>query len=613
MCGIVGWVDFENDLRDKKDIMQAMMQTLTHRGPDDEGMYVMPQVLLGHRRLVVVDPSGGKQPMQRDYDRNTYTMVYNGELYNTDELRAILTGRGHTFRSHSDTEVLLTAYMEWGVHCVDYLNGIYAFAVWDENQHSLFLARDRMGVKPCFFIEQGESVLFASEIKALLAHPDIQPNIDDIGLMQIFGLGPARPNDSGVFKNIRELPPAHWLLVTPQRTITHEYWTLESHPHEHNVEETTEVIRGLFIDAVERQLVSDVPVCTFLSGGLDSSAISAVAANYYRKTGKGVLDTYSIDYEGNAQHFKPTDFQPDADSEWIGKVSEAIGSNHTDVLIDTPALVQALKDAVRANDLPGMADVDSSLLLFCNQVRKGATVALSGECADEIFGGYPWFRKPEMIGANTFPWSQAIVERHDLLAPAFKHLPLATYVYQQYTDTLKKVPRLTGEDQHTHRMREISYLNLKWFMLTLLSRKDRMSMSNSLEVRVPFADHRIVEYAWNIPLAMKYLEGREKGLLRTAFKGLLPNDVLWRKKSPYPKTHNPAYLQAVQAWLGEILADNSSPILQIIDKAKVEEIVRTGGQSFGKPWFGQLMTGPQLIAYLAQMNEWMKVYGVRVV
>ncbi|ABR50478.1 asparagine synthase (glutamine-hydrolyzing) [Alkaliphilus metalliredigens QYMF] len=612
MCGIAGWIDYQRDLRDENPIIERMTASLGHRGPDTKSSYISKHGLLGHRRLIVVDPSGGAQPMTKRLGEKTYTMVYNGELYNTEDLRKELKDKGHTFNSYSDTEVLLVAYMEWGENCVQHLNGIYAFGIWNEVEKTVFLARDRLGVKPLFYNLKNGGLFFASEIKALLAHPEIDPVVTTEGLCEVFGLGPARSPGNGVFKDINEIKPGYCLTYTPQGVKIKSYWQLESKPHEDSLGDTIENVRGLLIDAIERQLVSDVPICTFLSGGLDSSAIASVTANAFKRDGRGQLHTYSIDYVDNDQYFKPSEFQPNADSEWIGRMVSHIDSKHHDIIIDTPQLTEALEAAVLSTDLPGMADVDSSLYLFCKNVKQNDTVALSGECADEIFGGYPWFRRREDIEANTFPWSKATTERRNILSGDLRKLPLEEYVATKYEETLREVPRMKGESLETHRMREIFYLNMKWFMITLLNRKDRMSMANGLEVRVPFADHRIVEYAWNIPWEMKYLGQREKGLLRSALKDILPEDVRTRKKSPYPKTHNPAYLKAVQQWMGEIMQDPSSPILQVINQEKVKEIVETGGKSFGKPWFGQLMTGPQLIAYLIQVNLWMKHYNVSI-
>ncbi|PAB57853.1 asparagine synthase (glutamine-hydrolyzing) [Anaeromicrobium sediminis] len=613
MCGIAGWVNYERNINSEINIMENMTEMLKKRGPDDTGFYVSNNALLGHRRLVIVDPEGGRQPMTRQLGDNKYTIVYNGELYNTEEVREKLKAKGHKFEAYSDTEVLLVSYMEWGADCLKHINGIFAFGVWDEKNKSLFLARDPLGVKPLFYTQKNHTLIFASELKALLEHPMVEPVIDREGLLEIFGLGPARSLGSGVFKYIKEIPPAHYLVYKDETFLLKEYWKLEAKPHGEDINTTVDHTRSLLIDAIERQLVSDVPVCTFLSGGLDSSAISAIVANYYKRNKKGTLNTFSIEYEDNDKYFKANEYQPNSDDVWAGKMAQFINSNHHSIVIDNLQLVSALKDAVNASDLPGMADIDSSLYLFCKEVRKKSTVALSGECADEIFGGYPWYRREADINANTFPWSKYVKERRNILAKGLKNLPLEEYVAQKYEDTIKRVPKLEGETQEEARMRELFYLNMKWFMVTLLNRKDRMSMANSLEVRVPFADYRLVEYAFNIPNKMKFCDGREKGILRRALKGILPRDIIERRKSPYPKTHHYIYTKAVQKWMGEILQDKNSPILEIIDRDKVYDIVKTGGKSFNKPWFGQLMTGPQLIAYLIQMDTWMREYKVKII
>lgn len=612
MCGIAGFINFNENIIDRKIIIEEMTATLKKRGPDDYGFYISKNALLGHRRLVVVDPKGGAQPMTKTFNKTSYTIVYNGELYNTEDVRAMLIQKGHTFSSYSDTEVLLTSYIEWGVNCVKYINGIYAFGIWDDKNKSLFLARDPLGVKPLFYSLKNNTLIFGSEIKTLLAHPYIEPIVDKNGLRDLFGLGPARSLGSGIFKDICEIPPAHYLLYNSYGTKLEEYWTLKCVPHEENLETTAEHLRKLLFDAINRQLGADVPVCTFLSGGLDSSAISAIASMAFKDKGR-ILDTYSIDYIDNDKFFKANEFQPNSDEVWARKMSNFIGSNHHSIVISIQDLLNALTDAVKANDLPGMADIDSSLFLFCEQVRKNATVALSGECADEIFGGYPWYWRPEDLAATTFPWSKDVAERKSIISRNLGDLQIEDYVAEKYENTIKMVPKLDGESKEEHHMRELFFLNIKWFMITLLNRKDRMSMSNSLEVRVPFADYRLVEYAFNIPWAMKFYNKREKGLLRKALIGVLPEDILQRKKSPYPKTHNPLYSKLVQQEMKNILSDKTSPILDLIDLDKVSEIVDTEGKSYKKPWYGQLMTGPQLIAYLIQINTWLKEYKIKIV
>jgi asparagine synthase (glutamine-hydrolysing) len=611
MCGIAGVINFHENLSNQRNLIEQMTKTLKKRGPDSFGYYTDPNVLLGHRRLIVVDPTGGSQPMLKNYNNKRYIIIYNGELYNTEDLRKELITLGFQFNSYSDTEVLLTSYIAWGIDCVKKLNGIFSFAIWDENIKRLFLCRDPLGVKPLYYTLRNNNLIFGSELKTLLSHPLVKPIIDEEGICEVFGLGPAHSLESGVFKNISSLPPAHFLLFSKEGLKVEEYWTLKCMPHTEDVNTTAEHIRSLLIDAIKRQLVSDVPICTFLSGGLDSSIISAIASTHFKECGK-VLNTYSIDYKDNNSFFKSSDFQPDLDDPWIDVVSQYIGSNHKKIILDSNVLVENLIDSVEANDLPGMADIDSSLYLFCKEVRKNATVALSGECADEIFGGYPWFRKPELINSTTFPWSQSIKSRETLLSKEFTNLDLESYVQAKYYETIKKTPKIHGESKSESRLREISYLNLKWFMLTLLTRKDRMSMSNSLEVRVPFADVRLVEYAYNIPVDMKFYNEREKGLLRKALEGILPDDVLWRKKSPYPKTFNPEYTNLVVGWLKNIIEDKTSPILQLINYDVVNKLIQTKGESFNGYWFGQLMRGPQLMAYLIQINIWLKEYNVKI-
>ncbi|MCX7711492.1 MAG: asparagine synthase (glutamine-hydrolyzing) [Clostridia bacterium] len=614
MCGIAGWIDLKDDLIQKYKELEKMSGTLAARGPDASGMWLSPHAVIAHRRLTVVDPEGGGQPMIRSKGEHSYIITYNGELYNTDDLRQELKNKGHVFISNSDTEVLLISYIEWGPQCVEYLNGIYAFGIWSEKDQSLFLARDRFGVKPLFYALRGSSLLFASELKTLLTHSYIKPEVDAEGLSEIFALGPARTPGHGVFKNVNEIKPAHCALYDSNGLHIRRYWSFESHPHTDTLNETVSRVRELVYDSIERQFVADVPVCTFLSGGLDSSAITAMAANFFKKTGKPQLHTYSIDYQDNDIYFTPNAFQPNSDAPWVKRMSDEFGTTHHNIVIDTPMLVSALEGATLAKDLPGMADIDSSLWLFCREIKKDATVALSGECADEIFGGYPWFHREDMLNSSTFPWSRFPEERTRLLSSEVKTaIKAEEYISRRYQETLDEVPRLAGESGIEARRREIFYLNITWFMQTLLDRKDRMSMSTGLEVRVPYCDHRLAQYVWNIPWEMKSLGGREKGILRRALEGLLPDDVLYRKKSPYPKTHHPVYERAVRNWLKEIIHDSSSPLLQLIDYKTVRAMLEDDHSDYGRPFFGQLMALPQLFAYLIQVDIWMRAYKVSIV
>ncbi|QBS37559.1 asparagine synthase (glutamine-hydrolyzing) [Thermaerobacter sp. FW80] len=613
MCGIAGWIDWDRDLLRERPVLEAMTETLVCRGPDESGHWVSRHAALGQRRLIVIDPVGGVQPMVRERGGGRFVLTYNGELYNTAELRRELEALGHRFTTRSDTEVVLAAYMAWGERAPERLNGIFAFAVWDERAQRLFLARDRFGIKPLFYQVRGGTLLFASELKALLAHPEVEPVVDAEGLAEIFALGPARTPGHGVFKGVDELLPGHYLVWDRGGLRRHAYWRLESRPHTDDPATTVATVRDLLADAVRRQLVSDVPLGTLLSGGVDSSAVTALAVRALAEAGHGEpLRTFSVDYEGNDRFFQPNDFQPEADAPYVDLMVRTLGTRHRVVRLSTAALVEALPRAVTARDLPGMADIDASLLLLCEAIRRDVTVALSGECADEVFCGYPWFFRDDALRADTFPWSLKLDARLAVLHPALRErLRPAEYLADRYRQALAEVPRLEGEEPAAARRREIAYLTLTRWMPVLLDRNDRMSMAVGLEVRVPFCDHRLVEYVWNVPWALKTMGGREKGLLRHALAGVLPDEVLWRKKSPYPKTFNPAYLAAVGQWVRSILADPDSPLRPLIDEGAVRELVEAEGE-FDLPWFGQLMRRPQMLAYLAQVDLWLRKYRVRV-
>lgn len=609
MCGIVGIIDFDNDLLKDSGILSSMMDSLSPRGPDSAGMFITHQAALGHRRLIVIDPAGGSQPMTRNIGSNTYTIVYNGELYNTDELRKELIEKGHTFFSQCDTEVLLVSYIEWGPSCVERFNGIFAFGIWDDKKQRIFLARDRMGVKPLFIARTKYALLFASEIKALLKHPDISPVLTENGVMELFALAPARTPGKTFFAGIEELKPGECMIYSPLGTYIHRYWQFKCDIHRDDINTTVEKVRWLVADSARRQLVSDVPVCIFLSGGLDSSILSYFAAKYYAEKNEQ-LRTFSIDYADNDKYFIRSAFQPSPDSDYIGIASRHLGSEHIPYTVGTDMLINSLKDAMTARDLPGMADVDSSLLLFCREIKNYATVAISGECADEIFGGYPWFYRDDLLNLDVFPWSNSLDLRRSVMSRRLADLNIEDYAKSRYFDTVEETPLFGNEKYIDRKRRQMFYLNIKWFMANLLERKDRMGMAAGLEVRVPYCDHRLAEYVWNIPWEMKNAGGMEKGILREAVKGMLPQCICERKKSPYPKTHNPEYTRLVSEALRDIISSSSSPILALIDKEFVWEMLDS--LSLVTPWFGQLMTGPQLFAFLIQLNMWLEEYKVRI-
>lgn len=614
MCGIAGWVDWSRDLTSEASTVQKMGQTLCSRGPDTAGFWSNPHALFAHRRLIVVDPDGGVQPMTRTFGDKQYTIVYNGELYNTEDIRKELLQLGFHFNAYSDTEVLLVAYVAWGEQCVHKLNGIFAFAIWDEANQRLFMGRDRLGVKPLFYSRVGRGIVFGSELKALLAHPQVEPVVSQQGLAEVFAIGPARTPGLGVFDNVEEVRAGHILVGTPERIVTRPYWQLQSYEHEDSLEKTIQTVRELLIDIVERQLISDVPIATFLSGGLDSSVVSAIAAKYFRAQGRDALHTYAIEFKDMEKHFKANAFQKSLDGPWAQRISAFIGSVHHRVIFDTPDLGEHLLHPLGTRDLPGMADIDTSLYLFCQRVKQDVTVALSGESADEVFGGYPWFHREESLQADTFPWSLRLHERVNIMSDELCQLiKPREYVQTRYQEALGEVPRLRGEDSRDTRIREIGYLSITRFLPTLLDRKDRMSMGSGLEVRVPFCDHRLVEYVFNIPWAMKTTGNQTKGILREAMRGYLPDDAIERKKSPYPSTPNPDYLALVRTKALELLDDANAPILPFVDANAIRSLAKMSEQPMEhRPWFGQIMGTAQLFHYLYETNAWMQQYQIRV-
>ncbi len=615
MCGIAGFCNFDIDYTEDKgfwnDTLINMRKSVAHRGSDNVGEFLRKHVGLCHTRLSIRDLSLGAQPIVRNIGGAEYVIVYNGEIYNTDELMPELIKAGYTFETTTDTEVILYAYIHYGIDFVNKLNGIFAFAIWDSGRKILTLYRDHVGVKPLFYAIKDNTMIFGSEIKSLFCFPGLKPEIDLNGFREIFGIGPARTSGNGVFKGINEIKPGHYAVFSKEGLCDVCYWELDSREHIDSYEQTVEKVSFLVRDAITRQMVADVPVCSFLSGGIDSSIVTAVASDFLTEKGSQ-LNTFSFDFKGNDIYFKSNAFQPERDRPFVDIMLKQYNLNHTYLECDESILASLLYKAVDAKDLPGMADIDASLLYFCSLVKTHNKVALTGECADEIFGGYPWFYKSDLIQVNGFPWSKDVSTRTMLLSDDFiKELQLNDYVSARYNDSLRSVPHLDGENSVERRRREIAYLNIKWFMQTLLDRMDRASMHSGLEARVPFADHRIIEYVFNVPWNMKYKDGVEKSLLREACKELLPDELLLRKKSPYPKTYNPNYEQLLVQMFLDIIDNPNSPIMAFTDKKKAISFIKAPAE-YGKPWFGQLMAAPQLIAYMIQVNYWLEKYALSI-
>lgn len=615
MCSISGFYDPAADFTARKEyyqhILDKMKTALKHRGPDDNGSILTPCCGLAHTRLSIIDPAGGHQPMSRKVDGYSYHIIYNGEIYNLPMLRKRLEEKNVTPETNSDTEILLLGFLTFGADFVTMLDGIFSFAIYDERHRICTLYRDSFGVKPLFYTIENGTLIFSSEPKGCFCFPGVEAVLDREGINEIFALGPARTPGSGVFKNFHELLPGTYMTCTPHGRSTTTYFHLESRPHSDSYKETVEKTSFLIQDAIRRQMVSDVPICTFLSGGLDSSVVSAVCAGVLKNKGE-TLTTFSFDFKENTKYFKANSFQPSEDRPYVERMVEFLHADHHYLECSNTTQADLLLRSVDAHDLPCMADIDSSLQYFCKEVSRSHKVVLTGECADEVFGGYPWFHREDMLNSGTFPWTPSLKPREDLLSPEIaKVLNMDEYVRQSYDTAVSEIHVLPGENEIETSRRRIGYLNIRYFMQTLLNRMDRTSMYSGLEARVPFADRTLVEYVFNIPWEMKAKNGIVKNILRHASEGLLPDEILYRKKSPYPKTYNPYYETLLANRLREALLDGKSPLSGLLNLDSLKQFM-DNPKDYGAPWYGQLMAGPQMLAYLLQIDYFLRRYNVRI-
>jgi asparagine synthase (glutamine-hydrolysing) len=574
MCGITGWISFDRDLTRHQTDLDAMTATMACRGPDAEGSWLDRHAALGHRRLAVIDIEGGTQPMSVRTDDGTVTITYSGEAYNFTELRGELRRRGHRFRTRSDTEVVLRGYLEWEEAVAERLNGMYAFAIWDTRVEKLVMIRDRMGIKPFYFFRTTDGVLFGSEPRAILANPMADRAVDLDGLRELFSV--TKTPGHAVWCGMREVLPGTVVTVDRSGIREHRYWTLQTRPHTDDEQTSIATVRSLLDDIVARQLVADVPRCVLLSGGLDSSMITALAAAQLGGHGEQVR-SFAVDFVGQTETFTPDDMRATPDTPYAHEVATHVGARHQDIVLDPTTLADpAVRHAVvTARGITGgLGDMDASLYLLFKAIRGHSTVALSGEAADEVFGGYRWFHQPEVQAADTFPWIAYLRLLHTqapdpLNADLTAALDLPSYIRDRYARAVAEVEAADGETEHERRMRVICYLHLTRFVRLLLDRKDRMSMAVGLEVRVPFCDHRLVEYVYNTPWSLKTFDGREKSLLRAAATDLLPQSVLQRVKSPYPSTQDPLYVSALQQQAKELLAIDD-PVFELVNRRWVD-------------------------------------------
>lgn len=613
MCGLTGWMSFNRNLKNNQSITEKMTKTMINRGPDESGIWIDENIFFGHRRLSVIDLKGGKQPMHAFNDNgDKVTISYTGEVYNYVELREELITAGHKFNTLSDTEVVLHAFIEWGESFVKKLNGMYAFSIWDSSKKELLLVRDRMGVKPLYYYPHGDEIIFGSEPKAILAHPEINAVIDSDGLREIFSI--VKTPGHAVFKGMREVKPGTMLKFNKKGVTENKYWKLKSVKHTDDLPTTIDKVKRLLTDIIERQMISDVPIGTLLSGGLDSSAITAMASKALKAEKKSTpLLAFTIDFVGHSERFTSNVQWEDPDTPFAIEVAKDVGAEHIKVVLDHNDIIdpEIRDETLKAQDLPvSTGDMEYSLYLLCSALRERLTVALSGEGADELFGGYTWFHDSDAIKLNSFPWHHPFSKAGGIQAlkdvGLWDSLNLDRYIKKQYNEALKEIPKLDTDSTTETRMRQINYLNLTRWQNFLLDRNDRISMAVGLEVRVPFLDHRLIEYVFNTPWEMKNFDGREKSLLRAAMRGVLPNSVLDRKKNPYPSTQDDKYELALREQVEETLKPGS-PVLRLVSKKKIRKLLDApiGTYSVGGPWSAR-----SVLERLVEFNKWVSLYNV---
>ncbi|MFF2554407.1 asparagine synthase (glutamine-hydrolyzing) [Nocardia sp. NPDC058058] len=606
MCGITGFIDWTGSIATGAEI-RAMTGTLRHRGPDADGVWVDKHAAIGHARLSIIDDVGGSQPMTIHRDDLPIVLTFSGEIYNFADLRRQLTGLGHRFVTRSDTEVVLQSYLRWGPGCVERFNGMFAFAIWDGTESRLLLARDRLGIKPLYYAHTPKGLVFGSELKALLAHHEITAEVDADGLAELIAMVPMTSPGHAIFRGIHELEPATVLTATAEGFRTHRYWELQDHPHEHDFNSTVSRIRELLTDSVIAQTGADVPVCTLNSGGLDSAAATALAAAHLRTTGKTLM-SFDIDhaYEsiGSVAHAASA-LHVDRDNSYALLTAKHVGTQHHTFVVTTQDLLDARELMLTAFDLPSLSTINTSLALLFRRISQDAPVAISGEGADELFHGYRWHHDTEDQAVDDFPWHRTYRPISTLLnGDARRHIDPLRYRRERYQVALENATAAVGFGKD-RRVRQIAALTNSFYLPFLLRRADRASMASGVELRVPYLDHRLVEYTWNIPDAWRRDRGMEKGLLRRSVSDLLPDEIVWRRKSGYPASITLGYHRALWARANDTLADPSSPLHQLIDATSVSQYLARHSDDLAD-W-----TPTQHISYLLEIDAWFRTYNVR--
>lgn len=603
MSGIVGYLKHQKINHEDIDLFTRMSKSISNRG-EYEKIFTADYILLAKRQK---NKCGTELNIINN--NNPLEIVFSGKLFNKKSLLLELASCDASPINENDEEIVLQAYLKWGKDCISKFNGYFSLAIWDKRERKLFCARDRMGAQPLFFYRYSNGIIFASEIKALMASGIIKGEIDNYGVKQLLLLGPSRTGGCGIIKGIDELKPGQYLEVDADNFKVATYWKPTALMHTDDYKTTVEKTRELITNAIARQIDSDEPGC-FLSGGLDSSIITKVVADIYKK-GNKQLKTFSVDYKENDVYFEKNSFQSSRDNYYIDIMSKLTNSDHKYFMLDTQELLEAIDESSTARDLPGMGDIDSSLRVFCKKVGLETDICMSGECADEFFGGYPWYHREELLYRDNFPWLNALSLRESLFNKDILGKNNDEYVYEEYKKVIDYTDCLDVDDKQNKRIREMFMLNYYYFMQTLIDRGDRMSSGTNLEIRMPFCDNAIIDYAFNMPWEYKAITGREKGIMREAFKDLLPEEINNRKKTPYPKTFNPAFRAGIVTRAEKLINDKNSIISELVNKDTFFDL-KNNKIAVTEPWYGQLMRLPQIFGYIVELDIFFKRFNLKI-
>lgn len=594
MCGICGIYNSDGTPIDKK-LLGAMTEIMKHRGPNGDGSYVSGGIGLGHRRLSIIDLDGGAQPISNEDD--TIHIVFNGEIYNYIELREELKQKGHIFRTLSDTEVIIHGYEAWGLDCVQRFNGIFAFAIWDDKVKRLFLARDHLGVKPLYYVQLKNKLLFASEIKSLLQNKEVPREVDIKSLQELFTFRYV-PSPNTLFRNIEKLPPAHWMICSTKGIKTEKYWKWKPQISSNRQENTIiENYQALLEDAIKLQLRSDVPVGLFLSSGIDSAAILAIMSQHVSNP----VYTFTIGFEGGERTNETDDAR---------QLAARFGANHAEMIV-SPADYESYYDHYLWDIEEPVGNETAAAFYFVSKLAsQKVKVALTGQGADEPWAGYHRHLGVKLSGL----YSRLPVSVADLVNKAVHRLPrnarlkrgvtalhepdiLSRFakIYSFYSaemkdnlfqDWVKQDIANSGheaKDALQHLQNDVCDLDPLTQMLyidtranlpdDLLMVNDKTSMTNSIEARVPFLDHRLVEFIETIPSSLKLKGLQGKHLHKRAVEKWLPKAMIYKKKKGFDNPINQWLRGKMRTYIDDCLLSKDAAIGQYFNKQYVEQLV----------------------------------------